>query len=132
MNPNATTNSIRIPANSMYSKSFSRPAGGVNHNRFAAKKQTKAARSKMRSSPRVTSAAEGRTRGSRIGSHIGRTISPALPIRKIAAKPTVVVAKSSFKLDSVIGSSSTFHRIARRRYPPQMIRTAAARHYGIA
>ena len=33
----------------------------------------------------ATSAALGRTRLSRIGSHIGRTISPILPIRKTAA-----------------------------------------------
>jgi hypothetical protein len=50
-----------------------------------------------------------------LGSHIGRTTSPALPTRKIAAKPTVVVAKSSLSEDFVIGSSKTCQRFALRR-----------------
>jgi hypothetical protein len=46
---------------------------------------------------------------------MGRTISPARPIKKIAAKPTVVVAKSSRRLLWEIGSSNTFHRTALKR-----------------
>ena len=69
----------------------------------------------IRSTPTVTSAAPGRTRRSRIESHAGRANSPALPTIKMTAKPTVVVAKSSFKEVSVIGSSKTFQRRARSR-----------------
>ena len=130
--PTITPAIIRYPAFWITTNSLSRPTGGVNQSKLNEKKQTRAARSKIRSRPRVTRAADGRTRGSRIGSHIGRTISPARPIKKIAAKPTVVVAKSSFKLEGVIGSSKTFHRIARSKYPKQIIKTAATRYEGFA
>lgn len=124
--------SIKLPTSLIDANSASCPAGVLNQIRLTEKKQIREAKSNTRSTKIVTRAAPGRTRRSRIGSHIGRTISPIRPIRNIAVKPTVVVANSSLRLDLVIGSSNTCQRTALKKYPKQMISVAAIKYQGLA
>ena len=74
---------------------------------------TTADMSQMRSTPMVTKAAVGRTRGSRSGKNAGRRISPARPTEKIAPKPTAVAANRSRQRAGASGAISTRQRKAR-------------------
>lgn len=132
MMPMMTQASIRFPAHSIDASSASRPGGVRNQIKLIEKNEISDARSKTRSTKIVTTAALGLTRRSRIGSHIGRTISPALPTKNTAEKPTVVVAKSSLKLAGVMGARSTCHRTARKKYPRQIPINASDNQSGFA
>ena len=104
-----------LPASLIEANSASRPSGVRKNIRLIEKNAINDARSKTRSTKIVTNAALGLIRLSRIGSHIGRTISPARPTNRIAVNPTVVVANRSRILASTIGLSSTLHLTARKK-----------------